>query len=276
MSAAALEHPGGAAPVAEPVGASLLATAPPRVAGRPAPALPFGDPALALSGDGRISSGSAQRPANRARGFTLLEVLLALSLLAAILGAFSLMIYSMAETWRGSERKRLLARHAHAVTDHLEDMLRRAVRSASASGANTSVAPAEVKLPNGATALLLTFELPGGDRLLPWPEQPLPDVVCSLANDDRDGLVLYWHSRAELDFDDQPPRKLPLSRIARITGYDYFDENLQSWRQIEEITPPAAGDPPQPARIHLKFTGADGTVETAINVPALAAGLPSY
>lgn len=212
----------------------------------------------------------------RQRGFTLLEVLLALSLLAAVLAAFSMMIYSMAETWRGSERKRLLARHAHAVTDHVESMLRHAVRTATASGENTSVAPVEVRTPDSRTTLLLTFELADGDRLLQWPDQPLPDVVCSLANDEREGLVLYWHSRTELDFANQPPRKLVLSQLARITGYDYFDADLRSWRLAEELTKPAAGDPPLPGRLHLTFTGADGKVETSINIPGTSAGLPSY
>lgn len=213
----------------------------------------------------------------RRRGFTLLEVLLALALLAAVLGAFSIMIYSMAETWRNSERQRLLARHAHAVTDHIEGMLRRAVRTGAASGGTSAAAvPAEIKLPDGGTAMLLTFDLADGDRLLPWPENPLPDVVCSLGNDRREGLVLYWHSRVELDFDDRPPRMLVLSKLGRVTGYDYYDENLKSWRAVEDITKPASGDPIQPGRIHLEFKGAAGTVDTLINVPAASGGLPAY
>lgn len=212
----------------------------------------------------------------RGRGFTLLEVLLSLALLAMVLTGFSVMIFSMAEAWRTSERPRLLARHAHAVTDHIEAMFRQSVQSATASGRQSAVTPEEIKLPSGSQELLLTFVLPEGDRLLAWPGNPLPDVSCSLANDPSDGLVLYWHSRTEIDFSEEPPRKLVLSPLGKIEGYDYFDETLQSWKKEDEMVKASSGENPQPTRIHLSFTNKAGTVETIINIPRVAEGLPAF
>jgi hypothetical protein len=68
-------------------------------------------------------------------------------------------------------------------------------------------------VPGVGTGPLLTFDLPGGDRLLPWPDRPLPDVQCALDVVPGKGLLLYWQSRLELDFERTAPRSTVISPL---------------------------------------------------------------
>jgi len=91
----------------------------------------------------------------------------------------------------------------------------------------------DVRLPDGPTATLLTFELPAGSRVLPWPEVPLHDVVCALGVHQDQGLVLYWHSRLEEHFADEPPRATVLSPLVTALSYDYYNTRFNSWQNFQ-------------------------------------------
>src|SRR5690606_9316130 len=91
---------------------------------------------------------------------------------------------------------------------------------------------AEVRAETGI-APLVTFELPAGDRLLPWPENPLPDVRCSLDAGPGRGLVLYWQSRWEVGFDRDPPRAVVVSPLVTAIAYDYYNPDFQAWQNHE-------------------------------------------
>ena len=114
------------------------------------------------------------------RGFTLLEILLALALVALLLVSLNTFVFSMGELWGQNADVRLFERHTGAVTRFLEHELRAAVLPPAARANSTPVALQEVTPQGGITDKLLTFELPAGSRLISWPDRPLPEVVCSL------------------------------------------------------------------------------------------------
>lgn len=209
--------------------------------------------------------------------FTLVEVLLALTLLAALLLAISQFVFSITEVWTRNQDRFIFAQHTRAVTRHLDDLLQTAANNArSGNPAAGAPAGAEVRLPEGGTAELLTFDLPVGDRLFTWPGPPLPEVQCALAWRQEEGLVLYWKSRLETDFADANPRIIVLSPFVIGLGYDYFDEETEIWSTHDRLEEDGAGNFSVPRRIRIIFQRKDTVIEETIMVSVLQEGLPAY
>jgi prepilin-type N-terminal cleavage/methylation domain-containing protein len=217
-------------------------------------------------------------PRRQSRGFSLVEILLAVALLGALLLSLNVFIFSMSEIWGQNGDKRLFEQHVRAVTRHVDRLVRGAAISPVAlAAANTpAIAPQETKLETSATDATLTFELPAGDRVLPWPEEPLPDVVCSLAAQDGKGLTLYWHSRLETRFAEDAPRSLVLTPLVTALSYDYYNPDFKSWQNQPRLQKDAAGKYQMPDRIRLRFAHEKMTAETVITLPATTGALPAF
>ena len=211
------------------------------------------------------------------RGFTLIEVLLALALLAALLTAINQFVFSITEAWTKNHDQFVFVQHTRAVTRHLDELLQTAANSARASNA-TAGAPvvAEVRLPEGGTADLLTFDLPVGDRLFTWPALPLPEVQCALAWQKDKGLVLYWKSRLETDFATADPREVLLSPFVTGLAYDYYDDSSKLWSTEEEVQKDSTGAYLVPRRLRLHFARNGREYEEIIPLPVTAEALPVY
>jgi prepilin-type N-terminal cleavage/methylation domain-containing protein len=214
----------------------------------------------------------------RARGFSLVEILLAVSLLGALLLAMSLFIFSMGEIWGRNSEQRLFDQHVRAVTRHVEELLRTAALAPSTSGTTASrpIAPQDIRLETGSTDSLLTFELPAGDRVLPWPGDPLPDVVCSLAVEEGKGLLLYWHSKLETRFTDDPPRALVLTPFGAALGYEYYQTDSKTWLSQTRLQKDSGGNWLVPDRLTLRFVHGKMTAETTVALVAPTDALPSF
>lgn len=216
------------------------------------------------------------RPRASYRAFTLLEVLMALALVALVLVAMNTFIFSMSELWGRNNDLRTFEQHVRNVTRFLDHELRSAALPPVASVGDTAIAPKEVRDHNGVTAVLLTFELPAGSRLITWPERPLPDVVCSLEVRDRQGLVLLWHSRLEKRFEQDPPREALVSPLVTAMSYDYYDTDFKRWRNETTLRKEANGEMKPPQRLRLKFTYGKFTRESLIELPLPAEGMPTF
>jgi prepilin-type N-terminal cleavage/methylation domain-containing protein len=258
------------------------------------------------------------RPAGRsraARGFSLLELLLSLALISMLLLALNTFVFSMGEIWGRNTDQRLFDQHVRAVTRYVDGLLRSAVivpyKSGTGSGnpaagarapaggppttpnppAATSpaattagpIVPQEVRGGIGAaTETLLTFVLPAGARVLPWPasptgaSRPLPDVECSLAAREGQGLMLYWHSRLETKFHDDPPRTAVLTPLVSALSYDYYNADFKTWQNQALLQKDNQGQWQLPTRLRLKFQYGTYTAETVITLPTVAQGLPFY
>ena len=211
------------------------------------------------------------------RAFTLIEVLLALTLLATLLIAINQFVFNITEVWTKDQDRFVFVQHTRAVTRHLDGMLQTAANSArSGTPVVGGPAGAEVRQPEGGTADLLAFDLPVGDRLFVWPTTPLPEVQCALAWRQDEGLVLYWKSRLEIDFADANPRMTVLSPFVTGLSYDYFDEDTESWTTEDRLEKDGAGNFAAPRRIRLKFQRKDVVIEETIVLPVSQEGLPAY
>jgi len=203
--------------------------------------------------------------------------MLALALTALLMVGLNWFVFSMGELWGKNTDKRLFEQHVRAVTRFLEhEMLTAALPPAGQAG-QAAIAPQEVRPAGSNSDNLLTFELPEGSRLIAWPTQPLPEVVCSLLVRDRQGLVLLWHSRLEMHFADDPPHETLISPFVTAMAYDYFDANLKHWTTETTLQrDPAAGTYRAPQRIRFTFTYGTLTKETVIALPIATEGLPNY
>lgn len=223
------------------------------------------------------AGGGIGNPALQRRGFTLLEVLLALVLLAALLASLNQFIFSITEVWTRRQEQFVFVQHARAVTRHVSGLLETAAASARRSATTEgSAAVAECLLPDGVRENLLQFDLPEGDRLLAWPGPPLPEVVCALGWREGEGLVLYWKSRLELDFGTAPLRQTVLSPYVAGLSYDVVDPLTGEWRRETELRPDAEGALPGPGQVRLRFRRGPQELEEVIRLPdAAVQGVPS-
>jgi hypothetical protein len=136
------------------------------------------------------------------------------------------------------------------------------------------MAPGKVSPLSGAP--LLNFDLADGDRLLPWPKGPLPNVQLLLAVDRDRGLLFYWQSRWEVGFETQPPRELVVSPLVTRLDYDYYDASAKAFTTSASPLPERDGKIPLPARLRLHFQLEKWTADTVVRVPAPTAALPAF
>lgn len=209
-------------------------------------------------------------------GFTLLEILLALALTALVLVSLNTFVFSMGELWGRNADGRLFDRHVRAVTRFLEQELHAASLPPYAAAGTAPIVPQEIKPLNGNTDNLLTYELTAGNRLLVWPDRPLPEVVCSLQARAGTGLVLLWHSRLEQKFKEDPPRETVVTPLVTALAYDYYDPDFRTWKTEETIRKNNAGQLETPQRLRLRFAYGKLKRESVITLSPPTEGLPNF
>lgn len=211
-----------------------------------------------------------------ARGFTLLEILVALSIAAMTLLALNTLIYSMGELWGRNTDVRLFDRHVRAVTRFLDHELRKAALPPFARTGSNPIVPQEIRPQNGSTETLLTFELTDGCRLIAWPDRPLPEVVCSLQARENSGLWLLWHSRLEKHFEDDPPHEALITPYVTAITYDYYDPDFKNWKNETTLRRNSQNELEIPQRIRLQFKYGKLTRQSVVVLPAPTQGLPNF
>ena len=208
--------------------------------------------------------------------FTLLEILLALSLVGLVLVGLNTFVFSMGELWWKNADLRLFDQHVRAVTRFLERELRTAAFPPAATAGASPIVPREIRPQSGATENLLTFELPQGSRLLRWPDRPLPEVVCALMVREGDGLELLWHSRLETRFNDDPPREALISPLVTGLAYEYYDPNFKNWKKEPQLRRDSNNQLEAPQRLRLTFTYGKLSRESVITLPQTPQALPDF
>lgn len=212
----------------------------------------------------------------RRSGFTMIEMLIAVTLVGLILVALNTFIFSMGELWGKHADVRVFDQHVRNVTRFMQQELERAALPPAGRSGEAAITVQEIKPQNGSTEELLTFELPQGSRLIAWPGRALPDVVCSLMVRDREGLLLLWHSRLEKNFSEDPPRESVISPLVTGLAYDYYDADFKRWKTETSLQKDSAGHTMAPQRLRLKFTYDRLTRETLVTLPSATEGLPQF
>lgn len=202
------------------------------------------------------------RPARR--GFTLLETLISLALLAVLMLTINTFLFSMTELWGGKRDQRLFDQHVRAATRLVRETLEQATIAPGSAG----VAIKEVADGLGSTEPRLSFLLGDAGRLADWPEAPLPDVDFSLYVDPEKGLALQWQSRLEINRDRTDLHDTILSPFVKSLAYEYYDADLKTWKLEEEPVHEEGGTAwKKPARLHLRFERGSLKQEVVLDLP---------
>lgn len=210
------------------------------------------------------------------RGFTLLEVLVALAITAMLMVALNTFVFSMGELWGRNTDQRLFDQHIRAVTRFLEHDLHAAALPPAGRADEPPVSVKEIRTEAGGTETLLTFELFEGSRILNWPGQPLPEVVCSLSVREGVGLLYLWHSRLEKDFSEKSPRETVVTPLVSGISYDYYDADFKNWKNETQPRKNSAGEFEAPQRVRLRFTYKTRSQEVLLMLPQVTQGLPAF
>jgi prepilin-type N-terminal cleavage/methylation domain-containing protein len=211
-------------------------------------------------------------------GFTLLEVLMAVTLGALLMVAASTFVFSMGELWGRGTDERLFDRHVRGVSRFMDGLLRGAVATSGTTGEESAIWWAESGGNEYMDSALLTFELQESPGVLVWPGEALPNVVCSFQLDRDDGLFLLWKSRLEMDFEDASPRRTRLSPFVRDIEYIYFDTESDppEWDRASEPMTDSEGAPLLPSRLQISFEYGDSFRVADLVLPTTSTGVPLY
>jgi prepilin-type N-terminal cleavage/methylation domain-containing protein len=211
----------------------------------------------------------------RNRGFTLIEVVLAMALAALVLVAMNSFVFAMSELWGRNNDIRLFDQHVRAVTRFLQREMVRATLPPTAAPNSTPVGVLPIRPENGAQENLVTYMQIDGSRILNWPDRPLPEVTCSLQVRRDKGLYMLWHSDLENHYNDDPPRETLVSQFVTALAYDYFDAEFNKWTTETALRTDAGGNPLAPQRLRVTFAYRNLTREALITIPATNPGLPN-
>lgn len=204
----------------------------------------------------------------RTRGFTLLEILLALALTGLVLVSLNTFIFSMGELWGRGGEARLLDRHVQAFTRFLEEDLRGAEPG--------SVSVREMRTVGAGREWVVSYLRAEGNRVMVWPERPLPDVLVGLWLREGQGWWLLWHSVWEERFLSDPARETLLSPWVTAVAFEYYDDAARRWETRTDLRRLSASEYDLPRRLRLTFAYRHLTRESVVLIPAATPGLPSY
>lgn len=211
-------------------------------------------------------------------GFTLLEVLLAIILAGSIMTAVMLMAVGLTDIWRGTTPVRNLEVHSRQVVDFLKRGFRRALPVEAEGTAYVFLDYASGSF-GQIGAPLLTWEVRESDGLLPWQAQALPYVIYQLEVVDDVGLVLYWQSRLEVEFEETLPRQTLLSAFVSEIEYHYYDPDREDWEIESEPRTNTGRTYDIPNRIRITFEAEEEKEKPLaymINLPTSRSGLPIF
>jgi prepilin-type N-terminal cleavage/methylation domain-containing protein len=210
-----------------------------------------------------------------ARAFTLVEVVLAVALAGLVLVGLNTFIFSMSELWGKNSDVRLFDQHVRAVTRFLQKEMVRATLPPAATVNATPVGVQQVTPSGGSRDNLITYMELTTNRILSWPDSPLPEVYCSLQVRPDRGLYMLWHSDLENHFNDDPPRETLVSPFVTGLAYDYFDTDFNKWTTENAIRTDSSGNPVAPQRLRVTFTYEKLKREALVTVPTVPQGLPN-
>lgn len=209
-------------------------------------------------------------------GFTLFEVLLATLLASGIMTSVMLLTIGLGDIWQGTTPVRNLEVHSRQVVDFLKRGFRRTIPVESDGTVYVFLDHSSGQT-NTRGTLMLTWEVRESDGMLPWLAQPLPYVIYHLEVIEDVGLVLYWQSRLEVDFEEFVPRQTLLSRFVSDIEYHYYDPEREIWELEPEPRVNLERLHDIPHRIKVTFEAEEEEpLAYMINLPNSNGGVPIF
>ncbi len=177
------------------------------------------------------------------RGFTLIEILVALSLGGIILTAASFHLVSLGKIWTHDWSQRHYMHHKESLTTLMIRVFKEADSGFSSLGTKGNIAGLRWENPPGESTLddpFLRFYLKQPPPVLISNPPLASSVVCYLVFDEDEGLSLLWYPLIQTrdgeeevqDVDDL--YRTTLSRFVSRVEYCYYDAEKEQWETEEE------------------------------------------
>ena len=246
--------------------------------------------------------------ANGSKGFTLLEVILAISLAGFVLAAATAFLVSVSNIWLDREERNFFEDHVDGVVEFLnasfasagmeialegssEDPLNDTQEGSSENTENEITAPERGGLvriseepvgwgkPPGSAQYedpLLNFTLTQTPPLfVNINKAPVIGVSAFLHVDDDEGLSLLWYSLLQEEaekIDDL--RRTEISPLVKEIKYIYWDERFEKWEEEEDPKEGESDDVyelPRYIKLYFEYKGETKERTLAIPVPSISA-----
>ncbi|NBB79618.1 MAG: prepilin-type N-terminal cleavage/methylation domain-containing protein [Verrucomicrobia bacterium] len=209
----------------------------------------------------------------RPRGFTLLEVILAVSIAGALLAAAASLMVAITDAWLKRQDRHFFEDHVDGVTEFLQASFAHAgseiTVEANDSPSNNNTESGENEDANNqdnrnndqsnqGSALLrkveepITWQSPPGfanyedpliffrlkerpPLLVQIDDAPIAGVESYLHFEENEGLSLLWYTPIQEESEDiRDLRRTPISDLVTKVEYIYWDERFESWETEEE------------------------------------------
>jgi prepilin-type N-terminal cleavage/methylation domain-containing protein len=213
------------------------------------------------------------------KGFTLVEVLLALAISGLLLTAATSLLITLSRAWaeRPATRDAFDA-HVDGVARFFISIMDKATM---APGSENAKSPIFLDRPVDFSDVedpLISFFVREAPPVLFWPHGLAPRVHCYIYFEDGDGLSLLWYSdlqememgesgKPELESEDDL-FKTPISKFCQEIEYCYYDKEEEQWDLEDELQEDNENDQHNlPDFIRLVFRMRSQDLERTITIP---------
>ena len=219
------------------------------------------------------------------KGFSMIEVLLALTIGGLVLTAATSLLITISRAWaeRPATRDAFYA-HINGVAHFLTAVLEEATLPATSGSGDQ---PIDLQRPIGYSESedpLIHFYLREGPPLLVWPNGPASRVHCFFQFIEGEGLSILWYSELqELEKNDQGNMELEdedelfktsISLFCTEVFYCYYgddnegDDDLKEWEIVDDLEEDIrSGKYRTPDFMKLVFSWEDEDLERTITLP---------
>ena len=214
------------------------------------------------------------------RGFTLIEMILVIGLLALILPLILGFVFNLSQIWINGAKGNFFAQHVDGVSLFLETALERseAVVGDGANGENNL--PIEWARPPGFSDFddpLLMFRQRETPALFVRDGESLPNIFVYIYHEKGEGLSLLWYSSHQDQVEDQEDLfRTPISKYVSNIQYAYYDAENDAWDVVDE---PEEGDNDAfilPQYLKLTFAYEDEEYVRNLYLPQRSTDVPLF
>lgn len=207
-------------------------------------------------------------------GFTLLEILLALTAGSIVLVYASFYAFSLGSIWFNRGGSNFFDHHVDGVLLFLNGALEEAetINEEASQPITWSRPPGYSEFDDP----LLSFRLRESPALLVREGTSLPNVICYFYFLPTDGMALLWHSLLEETDDIDEVRHTVLSPFITEVSYCYYDPEKNSWTIEQRQEEDEDGQFLLPDFLALKFDYQDETREGYLYLPKVGQNVPLY
>ena len=213
-------------------------------------------------------------------GMSLIEVLIAVSLSALLLGGLSFHLFAITNAWQEGTDHDFFEQHVEGVTFFLNQAFAQS-EVVKASEDEEQSLPVEWRAPPGWRQLddpLLSYRLAEAPPLFVRPEVQLPDITAYLHLEDGEGLSILWFTDLEEEEveDTRDLYRTLVSPFVEDIVYCYYDREDDDWEESDDPLEDDDDNLMLPHFLKLTFVYEDISYERAILIPHRSEDVPLF